>query len=333
MFNPLVSIVIPVHNGSNYLRESIQSAINQTYKNIEIIVVNDGSNDNGDTAQVARSFGNTIKYYEKPNGGISSAFNFGIHQMKGDYFSWLSHDDIYCDNKIESQIQHLSSLDNKEVILFSDHEIIDEHSSVISSSTIRIKGTQPFFEIYNSQLLIALKRPFINGNTVLIPKTAFDNVGLFDERLKVTQDFEMWFRLVSKYPLYYINKSLIKYRTHSNQGSKPNPSFIIESLSTKIDLLSRITDAELLIYTKSPIIENSYFQLLIYCFYKGGDNNQYPLTHYYNRLKLSTTKIIKSKYLLLAFFMKIFVSVNYRLRKPITIILYKIIKSPLLDFI
>ena len=99
---PLVSIVIPVYNGSNYLAEAIDSALNQTYDNVEIIVVNDGSKDEGKTRDVALKYGNKIRYFEKENGGVASALNFGVKQMSGEYFSWLSHDDFYTPHKIET---------------------------------------------------------------------------------------------------------------------------------------------------------------------------------------------------------------------------------------
>lgn len=98
-YNPLVSIVIPVYNGANYMREAIDSAINQTYDNIEIIVVNDGSTDNGETERIALSYGDKIKYYKKENGGCASALNYGISKMQGEWFSWLSHDDVYYPEK------------------------------------------------------------------------------------------------------------------------------------------------------------------------------------------------------------------------------------------
>ena len=97
---PLVSIIIPVYNGADYVAEAIDSALNQTYKNIEIIVVNDGSNDNGKTEKIVLSYGEKIRYFSKENGGVSSALNIGIANMKGEYFSWLSHDDMYLPSKI-----------------------------------------------------------------------------------------------------------------------------------------------------------------------------------------------------------------------------------------
>ena len=101
-FNPLVSIVIPVYNGSNYLcAGGSNSALAQTYKNIEVIVVNDGSNDKGKTRKIALSYGHKIRYFEKENGGVATALNLGIEKMKGEYFSWLSHDDLYSPRKVE----------------------------------------------------------------------------------------------------------------------------------------------------------------------------------------------------------------------------------------
>ena len=111
--NPKVSIVIPVYNGSNYLKDAIDSALSQTYNNLEIIVVNDGSNDEGKTKAIAEPYGNKIIYLEKENGGASSALNLAIKKMTGDYFSWLSHDDMYYPNKISRQVEELQNYDKK----------------------------------------------------------------------------------------------------------------------------------------------------------------------------------------------------------------------------
>ena len=129
MFKPKVSIVIPVYNGSNYLWEALESAINQIYDNIEIIVVNDGSNDWWKTKQVAMKYKDKIRYFEKENWWVASALNFWIRKMEWEYFSWLSHDDMYYPNKIEEQIKFLEKL-NKEkrdnAIIFTNFEFVDE---------------------------------------------------------------------------------------------------------------------------------------------------------------------------------------------------------------
>ena len=119
-----VTIIIPVYNGSNYVREAIDSALAQTYKNIEILVVNDGSTDEGATRDICLSYGDKITYYEKENGGVSTALNLGIEKMTGDYFSWLSHDDLYYPDKIEKQMKELEKYD-ENTILYSNEDLID----------------------------------------------------------------------------------------------------------------------------------------------------------------------------------------------------------------
>ena len=86
----------------------------QTYERVEVIVVNDGSTD--DTEQIALSYGEQIRYFRKENGGVSSALNLGIKEMKGEYFSWLSHDDVYTPDKIEVQIDALRGLEEKNTL-------------------------------------------------------------------------------------------------------------------------------------------------------------------------------------------------------------------------
>jgi glycosyltransferase involved in cell wall biosynthesis len=105
--DPFVTIVIPVYNGANFLKEAIDAALAQTYSNIEILVINDGSTDEGLSKNIAESYGDKIRYIEKENGGVSTALNLGIAQMKGEYFSWLSHDDFYEPEHIRTQIDTL----------------------------------------------------------------------------------------------------------------------------------------------------------------------------------------------------------------------------------
>ena len=139
VFNPKVSIVIPVYNGANFLTEAIDSALSQSYRNIEIIVINDGSDDGNETDKIARSYGDTIQYYHKKNGGVASALNLGIQKMTGDYFSWLSHDDVYDNKKIGTQIDYLKKRGSKEIITFSNFKQIDSESRVINETRINKK--------------------------------------------------------------------------------------------------------------------------------------------------------------------------------------------------
>jgi glycosyltransferase involved in cell wall biosynthesis len=134
MFEPLVTIVIPVYNGADYLEDAINSALNQTYKNIEIIVVNDGSTDYGKTEAIANAYSDRVRYFTKRNGGVSSALNFGIDKMTGEYFSWLSHDDLYFPEKIEKQVNFIEKNYDVKVVA-SSFEIIDSERRVLDSYT------------------------------------------------------------------------------------------------------------------------------------------------------------------------------------------------------
>lgn len=229
-YNPMVSIVIPAYNGSNYLGEAIDSALSQTYKNIEIIVVNDGSSDDGKTEKIALAYGDKIRYFRKENGGSSSALNYGIKQMKGEWFSWLSHDDLYYPEKIEKQIDYIrknrlcekGNIDKH--IFFSASENVNSKGQCIRKPTSKaIEAMYTDIEhIKNCKQLIAdpIKYCF-NGCSCLIHKNAFDNIGLFDEKLRLVNDIDMWFRLYSGgYILHYIPEILVKGRVHAKQISR-----------------------------------------------------------------------------------------------------------------
>lgn len=211
---PKVSIIIPVYNGSDYLDKAIRSALNQSYKNLEIIVVNDGSNDGGKTAEIARFYGDKIRYIEKENGGVSSALNCGIEAMTGDYFSWLSHDDEYRSEKIEKQVAALRKFKNDKVIALCDTEFINEQSKVLDKSW----GT-PKSGVYNNEqaLLLMNKKP-LSGISLLIPKAVFLECGGFDTTLRFTQDADMWKRIfLNGYSLLVDRTIYARSRLHGKQ--------------------------------------------------------------------------------------------------------------------
>jgi glycosyltransferase involved in cell wall biosynthesis len=212
-YSPKVSIVIPVYNGSNYLKQAIDSALAQTYTDVEVIIVNDGSNDNGKTEAIAKSYRDKIRYFSKGNGGAASALNYGIKEMKGDYFSWLSHDDSYYPGKIEKQIDFLRSFGGKEVIVYSDYDLINEYSELMRGVSI------PHYEP-NQFLYELLKCSFLHGCTLLVPKICFDTIGVFDETLPTTQDYQLWVRMSKVYDFVHLPKRLVRARCHDDQGSK-----------------------------------------------------------------------------------------------------------------
>ena len=234
-FNPKVSVIIPVFNGSNYLKEAIDSALAQTYKNVEIIVVNDGSNDNGVTDRVARSFGKKIRYYKKDNGGVSTALNLGIEKMTGEYFSWLSHDDKYKPDKVKKQIEYLSTIKEKRVILYSNYDLINSKGDFISRVILN-------HEMLNKSPIYSLLRGSINGITLLIPKLAFKEYGEFDASLRCTQDYDMWYRMIKTYKFIHLKNVQTMTRIHPGQDTVANPAAITEGNTLWIRMVKELPD-------------------------------------------------------------------------------------------
>ena len=270
--NPKVSIIIPVYNGSNYLKYAIDSALAQTYKNLEIIVVNDGSTDEGKTKAIAESYGKKIIYLEKENGGASSALNLGIKNMTGEYFSWLSHDDMYYPNKIEKQIEEINKYDNK-TILFSNYDYINPEGKKMKSVYL------------NHKLLIekpdyAVLKSNIGGITLLIPKDAFDEFGDFDLSMRCTQDYDMWFKMLKSYKFVHMEDILAMTRIHSMQDSNTSPRMLIEGNKLWVDMTKEY-----------PIEKKKQLEGSEYAFYKEMEN--FLTTSPYNQAVEEINKLSK----------------------------------------
>jgi len=213
----LVSIVIPVFNAEKYLEECLNSALEQTYKQIEIIVVNDGSTDN--SLKVMKAFSDKIKIISKSNGGTASALNIGIKAMKGEWFKWLSADDSLYPSAIDELILEIHKLENKKKnILYSNYDIINSEG----------KKIKQFIEPNYNQLnsfdfnVILLEHYIGNGTTSLIHKSALDEYGVFDETIGFAEDYELWLRfcLIYNCRLHLVPKILARYRVHDTQLSE-----------------------------------------------------------------------------------------------------------------
>ena len=227
MYTPLVSIVIPAYNASNYLSNAIDSALAQTYKNIEIIVVNDGSKDDGATRKIAESYGDKILYFEKSNGGSSSALNYGINQMKGEWFSWLSHDDRYYPKKIEENVLLLNKLDSNDIsshVVFSGSDNIDKDGKIIRKPSLRSlnKKASKIKYLDNNRFMVASLTDYnFYGCSCLIHKKLFEKIDGFDENLRLVNDCDMWFRIYAEnVKIHYIPKILVSGRIHAKQISR-----------------------------------------------------------------------------------------------------------------
>ena len=210
----LVSIVIPVYNTEKFVKECIESALNQTYRQIEVIVVDDGSTDN--SLKIIKKFSDQIKVISKSNGGTASALNLGIKEMNGDWFKWLSADDLLYPNAIQEFVDEAKKLDDMtNCILYSNYDIIDSNGKNLRQFIEPNYNSKNSFELNT----ILLDHYIGNATTSLIHKSAFERFGMFDENVGFAEDYELWLRfcILHKCRLHLVPKILGKYRIHGTQ--------------------------------------------------------------------------------------------------------------------
>lgn len=246
-----VSIAIPVYNGSNYVAEAIKSAINQTYKNLEILVVNDGSTDNGLTKDAVAPFlvDKRVKYIEKENGGVSSVLNYCIEHFSGDFFVWLSHDDLIKDNSIELKLKKWEELGSNSHYLISTKTIyINAEGKKIFRAASSSKDVNNIYDILSST---------INGCSLLIPREAIINYR-FDEKMIYMQDYYVWANMINDgYRIKLLNKKLTYNRIHKKQITV-----------NRFDLLVKDFNSFAVSFVDPLMDKKDYKQLkkIVYCF-------------------------------------------------------------------
>ena len=227
----LVSIIIPVYNSAQFLKESLESIINQTYSNIEIICVNDGSTDN--SLEILKSYSDKITIITQKNQGLASALNVGIKTMEGKWFKWFSPDDVMYSNTIETLVNTANKFPN--TIVYSNWEIINEKGNKLRNFSESNYNELSNFE-YNVRLL---DRQLINVNTTLIPSSLFDKCEIrkLDDPVAIDYDFFLRSALFFEIKFNLISEQLIKYRIHSKQLSHKN---IIKTLDSVYDIKNEI---------------------------------------------------------------------------------------------
>lgn len=213
---PFVSVIIPTYNRGKFIKKAIESVLSQTYRNYEIIVVDDGSTDK--TGEVLKEFHgrSEIIYLYKENGGVSSARNMGIKKAKGDYIAFLDSDDTWMPQKLERQIEYIS--DNPEkVMVGTEFVIYDDSGNKLGKSGL----TDEFPADKNELLVYLLSKPPLLPSTLMIKKEVFDIVGGFDEDLSTAVDLDFNIRAALKdIKMAIVDESLMKYIAHKDGISK-----------------------------------------------------------------------------------------------------------------
>jgi glycosyltransferase involved in cell wall biosynthesis len=208
---PKVSIIIPAYNAARYIRTSLRSVLEQTNKDFEVIVVDDGSTD--DTKAAVLALPGAIHYIYQSNQGVSAARNTGIVAAKGELICFLDADDSWTPDKLRAQVEFLDK-NPKIGLVFSDEEEFDEEGVHCSSL---LAMSRFYSEIVSGSIIDRafqklLLENFIPTSTVMVRRHCFDITGLFDVDLKAAEDRDMWSRIAAAFPIVCLPKVLGRKR-------------------------------------------------------------------------------------------------------------------------
>jgi GT2 family glycosyltransferase len=212
---PNVSVIIPTYNRAHLVDEAIDSVLAQTYRDHEIIVVDDGSTD--DTQQVLQSYGDAIRLVTRRNGGSCAARNTGLEQAQGDYIAFLDSDDLFLPGKLELQLKGFDRFPSAGMIY--SRSLRFEHGRGLDD---RLLGTYvghapgELQDIFEDMLL--LKRAPLTHDT-LVRRNCFTEVGGFDTQLRVATDHDMWLRVSARCQVAFVDAAVAAYRQHDSQMS------------------------------------------------------------------------------------------------------------------
>lgn len=226
-----VSIVIPVYNSERFLKKTIESALNQTYDNIEILAIDDGSTDN--SLQILQQYFDRIKVISQQNRGLAIAVNTAIKNMNGRWLKWLSPDDILYPESVEILVTEAKKL-NSDSILYSNWEIIDENEKTLRNFSESNYNTLDVFD-YNVRLLDGQQ---ININTTLIPCSLFEQGCMMrelDDPVAIDYDFFLRAGILYNMQFHLVQRNLLKYRIHTTQLSHKN-------IKSTLDYLEKVRD-------------------------------------------------------------------------------------------
>lgn len=211
MVRPKVSVVIPTYNRANLLKRAIKSVINQQFEDFELIVVDDASQDN--TPEVVESIDDgRIRYIRlRENSGGPVARNIGIKKAKGEFIGLLDDDDEWLPNRLSTQLKKFENLSSEFGVVYGGFYYVSQQDGRILGKRLpRYRG-----DVYR----YLLRENFIGSPTLLIRRECFKKAGLFDRKLKSSQDWDMWLRIAKHYKFDYVNEIIAKYYVHGRQIS------------------------------------------------------------------------------------------------------------------
>lgn len=228
--SPLVSVVIATYNMAEYLPLAIRSALEQTYRNIEVLVVDDGSSDR--TRDVVEPFlgDGRLRYLYQTNKGQAAAKNLGVGDARGQYVAFLDADDMWVREKLDEQIP-LFLASPKTGVVYARVAYIDE-----AGNDLGIADNELFRGRVSGPMLV---RNFIGFGTSVVRMVCLQRLGAFDESIGMGIDYDLWLRLSTEYEFEFVDRPLLRYRLWSGQMSGNCRGRYLSGIATMRRFLSR----------------------------------------------------------------------------------------------
>ena len=227
MSAPLISVIIPTYNRAAFLPQAVESVYQQTFQDFELIVIDDGSTDG--TAQVLKKYQNHLIYRYQANQGVSSARNLGLRMARGKWVAFLDSDDLWLPKKLETQVRFFSQ--NPEAVICQTEEIWVRNGRRVNPQKKHRKFSG---DIFAPSLLLCLVSP----SAVMIQRDLFNQEDGFDETLPACEDYDLWLRISSRFPIYLIDLPLVVKRGgHPDQLSRATPALDRYRIQALVKLL------------------------------------------------------------------------------------------------
>lgn len=219
---PKISINIPCFNSEKFIKETLESVLKQTFKDFEIVIMDDGSDDN--TKDIICSFNDSrIRYFYKNNEGLSITRNRAIHASSGEYIAFLDHDDLWLPQKLEKQL-NIFQINQNIGLVFSDAYILKNGARQKASYFERCQPKKGF--IFEDLLFESSN--FIPLSSVVTRKEVFEKIGFFNPAFKLGEELELFLRASQHYAFDYADEPLITYRLHEGNFSRNKEIFVRE---------------------------------------------------------------------------------------------------------
>ncbi|MBD1806885.1 glycosyltransferase [Microcoleus sp. FACHB-SPT15] len=249
---PIISVIIPIYNGERTIRKTIESVLNQTFTDLEIIAINDGSKDS--TLEIINDvLDSRLKVFSYPNAGVAASRNRGLALATGDYISFIDADDLWTPDKLEAQFKALQA-NPQAAVAYSWTAWIDESGQFLRpGGNITVNGSA-----YEKLLL----RDFVeSGSNPLIRRQALAEVGSFDQSVTPAEDWDMWLRLAAQYEFVTVPSAQILYRVYP--GSASFNVWKMETASLKVIEKTFAQAPESLQHLKKKVLGNRYKYLTL----------------------------------------------------------------------